>query len=279
VQATARTASAEIVFAREPEGRTFIRRQFSAYPYHLCRPHYFVGDPPGMATLYLQSASGGIFQNDRLCLAIVAEQGARAHVTTQASTIVHSMEAGDAEQTVYIDARPGTLVEYLPDPMILFPASRLTSRFEVRVHQSATLIACDAFLAHDPGGRDRNFAWLDSALVIKSPDDRVLARDAFHLTGDVFTEAIPGIIGAYTIQGTLLVLHRSERLADLVDALRSALEPCVGLYAGVSLLPGGCGACARVLGLDAHAVKSAIRAAWFAARRCISGSEPAVRRK
>jgi urease accessory protein len=56
----------EIAFARDPSGRTYIRRQFVRYPYHVCRPLSFSGDPAGMATIYLQSCAGGIFRDDRL---------------------------------------------------------------------------------------------------------------------------------------------------------------------------------------------------------------------
>ncbi|HZF35124.1 MAG TPA: urease accessory protein UreD, partial [Candidatus Angelobacter sp.] len=84
-------ACAEITFARDPGGRTYVRRQHVSYPYHVCRALTFAGDPPGMATLYLQSCAGGIYRDDRLRERIVAEEGAAAHLTTQASTIVHSM--------------------------------------------------------------------------------------------------------------------------------------------------------------------------------------------
>ncbi len=65
----------ELAFARDPSGRTYLRRQFASYPYHVCRPLSFGGDPQGMATIYLQSSAGGIFRDDRLREHIVAEEG------------------------------------------------------------------------------------------------------------------------------------------------------------------------------------------------------------
>ena len=130
----------ELTFARDPSGRTYLRGQYASYPYHVCRPLSFGGDPQGMATIYLQSSAGGIFRDDRLREHIVAEEGAAAHVTTQASTIVHSMDRGDARQEVLIEAAAGSFIEVLPDPFILFPQSRFASDVRVRAHETATVV-------------------------------------------------------------------------------------------------------------------------------------------
>src|SRR5215813_4788862 len=103
-----RRGRAEIAFALDPSGRTYVRRQFVSYPYHVCRPLILSGDPPGMVTLYLQSCAGGIFRNDLLMEHIVATESASAHVTTQGATIVHGMDTGTARQQVTIEAAAGS---------------------------------------------------------------------------------------------------------------------------------------------------------------------------
>ena len=50
-ETTAGAGRAEIEFGRAPDGRTFIKQQFASYPFHVCRPHSFAGDPEGMITL------------------------------------------------------------------------------------------------------------------------------------------------------------------------------------------------------------------------------------
>ena len=121
----------ELTFARDSGGRTYLRRQFAGYPYHVCRPFSYAGDPPGMATLYLQSCAGGIYRGDRLREHIVAEAGGAAHVTTQAATIVHSMDRGSARQEVLIEAAAGSFVEVLPEPFILFPQAHFASDLRI----------------------------------------------------------------------------------------------------------------------------------------------------
>ena len=80
-------------------------------------------------------------------------RGAAAHVTTQASTIVHSMTEGCARQEARIALEPGSFFEYLPDPMILFPGARLASHLRIRFAPGTSAIICDSFLLHDPHGK------------------------------------------------------------------------------------------------------------------------------
>ena len=41
----------ELGFAVGADGVTRLQRQFASYPFHLCRPFRFAGDPPELATL------------------------------------------------------------------------------------------------------------------------------------------------------------------------------------------------------------------------------------
>ena len=59
-----RQGRASLRFSRRGDSKTFISDQYVAYPFHLTRPFYFEGDPDGMLSLYLQSASGGIYRGD-----------------------------------------------------------------------------------------------------------------------------------------------------------------------------------------------------------------------
>ncbi|MGB3022584.1 MAG: urease accessory protein UreD, partial [Methyloceanibacter sp.] len=122
----------ELEFAAAPDGRTYLRRQFASYPFHVCRVQFQDRDIPDLATLYVQSCSGGVYEDDRLKLALAAGENAKAHVSTQAATVVHSMPTGRAEQIVRLDCAHGSYLEYLPDPQILFPGSSCRSAISVR---------------------------------------------------------------------------------------------------------------------------------------------------
>ncbi len=273
------SARAELVFSCDPAGRTYVSRQFAPYPFHICRPLYLEQDPPGMATLYVQSCSAGLLQRDDLRTSIVVDSGAQIHYTTAAQTIVHSMEDGQAKQEVRIEAFPGSLAEYLPEPLILFPQSRLRSSLHISAHEGSAVIAGESFLLHDYSGRERVFDWFESELRIERPGAPVLARDRFHLAGDVFKRGLPGVNGKFVAQGSLVVLDGERRSEAIVCAIRDELASAADVYAGVSALRDRCGAWTRLLASDGLALRVAMLAAWTAAREVLTGLRAVPRRK
>lgn len=272
------TAQAELEFACDANGATYVHRQRVGYPFHVGRSLKMPGDPPGMPTVYLQSCSGGIFEGDVLRLRIAAGEGAAAHVATAASTVVHSMESQPASQQVELRARAGSFLEYLPDPVILFPRAKLASGVRVSVQPGATVILGDSVLLHDPKGGDDRFDWLQSETVIEDAAGKLLARDRFRIEGNQLARGLAGITGSWKAQGSLFVLTSAKPPAELVAAMRAAL-PSAGVYAGAAILPNQSGAWARILATDAAALKAALFSAWTAIRQTLTGAAPMPRRK
>lgn len=268
----------DIAFAGGEGVRTFPKRQRVAYPFHLGRALYLPGDPPAFCTVYLQSCSGGIFQHDRLGLSLKVGSHAQAHVTTAASTVVHSMTEGHAEQSVRIDAGPGAVAEYLPDPLILFPSTRLASRVTVRAHPDATVILSDSFLAHDPQSAAGAFDWFRSETRVESENGELLALDRFAVDGETVVRGHLGIQAPMAMQATVMAVHRRDPERALA-ALRSAVPEGTDVFAGASLLPGGAGAWLRALSNDAVALRRTMHDAWGAMREALTGHRPGPRRK
>lgn len=273
-----RGGRAALRFTQSPDGPTFIARQRVAYPFHVTRAFYVEQDPEGMLTLYLQSVSGGVFADDRLELEMVAQANAQAHVTTQASTIVHSMPEASALQTVQITVEPGALFEFLPDPLILFPQANLESRVHARVDENATFLVCDAYTGHDPAGGDGRFGRLKSEIRVERPDGSVLFVDRLDVDGVHGLEGLtPGASAAHGI--VCCVPAGAPKPDALLSRLRTALDGIPGLYAGASSLPSKAGVWARLVADDAHALRTGITAAWSALREVVVGQVPRPRRK
>lgn len=270
---------ADIEFARDAGGATLIRRQQVGYPFHLGRALHMPGDPAGMPTVYLQSCSGGIFQRDDLRMRVVAGEGAWAHVTSAASTVVHGMETGGARQRLELDAAAGALLEYLPDPLILFPRARLQSGIQVRLDPQASVILGDVLILHDPRGAGGAFDYLESKIVVRDRAGKLLVCDRFRCGGSDLGRGLPGINGAYAVQASLFALTRARTAQVLVDAMREALGPIADVYAAASTLPNGAGAWVRILGRDAIGARAAQHAVWAAVRAELTGQSPAPRRK
>ncbi|WP_439537666.1 urease accessory protein UreD [Methyloversatilis sp.] len=244
------------------EGRSFVARQYVRYPVHVGRALYTDPIDRGRCTVFLQSVSGGLFENDTVTGHIAVAPGARAHVATPASTIVHTMRGGCATQTVDIDAGDGAQVEYLPAPQILFPGSHLHARISVTLGEGALVLVSETFLAHDPTASGAPFALMDSAIDVTGRDGSLLARERMRIRGADWLGAQPGVSGEFSVQGSLWVLTQAG-CAGLQDALRAIAG--AGLYAGASTLPGQAGWVFRALGADAIVVGKAMAAARIVA--------------
>jgi len=271
---------AELVFTRAPDGRTYISHQRVGYPFHITRPFYLDQVPAGLLTLYLQSVSGGIYRGERLALSLEAEAGAQAQVTTQSATIVHRMrDGGQARQDMTIRAGAESILEYLPDPLILFPGARFHTTLRVVAEPSASVILSDAFSQHDSEAAGGRFERLISDTRIERPDGTLLAFDRFDIDGELSEAHFDGASGVYPGHGTVMALHDGCPAEDLALAIGEALGECRGVYAGASTLPHNCGAWARILAEDGHSLRMALKAAWTVARRKMTGAEPARRPK
>ena len=130
----------DLEFASDPEARTYLAHQYANHPFHVCRVQFHDSDLPGLATLYMQSCSGGVYEDDRLDIRIVGRACAEAHISSQSSTVVHSMPSGWAQQHARIEAQNRSYLEYLPDPQILFPNSNCSSTISVCVASDATAL-------------------------------------------------------------------------------------------------------------------------------------------
>lgn len=267
----------DITFRRGADGSTLLGAQFASYPFHLCRPFRLDGDPRGMATLYLQSCSGGIYEGDRLEIRLATGLGALAHVTTQAACSARGMRAEGARARTALEAGPDSVLEYLPDPTILFPRARLRSELLVAADASARVIAAESVLLHDPDGAHRRFSHLSSLIQVNEAGSNTIQfRDRMSIPGEAWPGRDPGSVGAAAL-ASVIVLDRHA--AVLVTALRAALGSVPDLWAGASVLPDGIGAICKMLARDGHVLRSGVDAAWRAARRHWFGAEPPLRRK
>ncbi len=253
-------------------GVSYAADQFAQYPFHVTRVFHMDEAWPELATLYLQSVSGGLFADDRLDLDVSVAKGAALHLTSQSATKVHSMTAGEAYQNASLAVEAGGYLEYLTDPVILFPNARLESRIDVVCAAEGTAILADSFLSHDPaGGAAPAFGMFATEVVVRWPEAAPLVIDRFRIEPAETGFGNPGLDGGCIVQGTLYVIDDRHPGAELAGALREAIAGREGVRAGASVLPGGAGAWLRVLTMEGEDLRSALHAAAVAARALCAG--------
>jgi urease accessory protein len=257
-------------------GRTVLAHQHVPYPFHATRPFYLDHERPEIATLYLQSASGGLYRGDDVALSIVAGPYAAAHVTTQASTIVHTTHKRAVAQTTRIAIGEHSFVAMTPDPLVLFPGAEICCATEITLAATGCAILTDGLAHHDPQGTARPFERYSNVVVVRNESGRVLLSDRGSLAGESMLEpASP--LGPFRAVGTLLVLGRGSERCD-ADVLESRLTD-LGCVAGISKLPNDAGIGGRVLAANGGTLARGLEAAFAIAFDALIGVSPARRRK
>ncbi len=133
--------------ACDSSGRSALREQSFCAPFHLSKPH---GDA-GALVVNVVNPTAGIFDGDQLELEVQVESGARLVLTTpSASRIYQSRTGRPAVFRQTVRAAAGSLVEFLPEPLIPQAGS---------VYEQQTELGADA------GAEMLFFEWLSPGRV------------------------------------------------------------------------------------------------------------------
>lgn len=265
----------ELGFRREGDA-TVLAHDYATAPFHVSGtlghdPH------PAAETVCLQSPTGGLAQGDRLDATIEAGADAVAHVTDQSATKVQSMTHNYAASDTSLDVGPGGHLEYVPEPTILHA--------DARYHQTITLdVAADAIAVVGdvvvPGrlarGERFDFERCVSRVTASGPDG-LLFEDATHLAPGASDPGAPGVLGEFSVYGSLFVVAPTEDADALSDRLHASVADETARSAATAL-PNGAGVVVRALADRADHATGALYAAWTAARETLADAPAPARR-
>lgn len=254
-------------------GTTRVVRHYQRSPLFVFRPIHADPRLPGMAFLYVLQSGEGLVRGDRYRIDVRAAPGAAVHVTTQAATKVFKMPSDLATQVVNLHAGAGSVLEYLPDPVIPFARSRFFGRTTVTADPEATVILGETLL---PGrvarGELHAYDLYWSEINGRDLDGRLLFTDTLRLEPPSAHPGSPARLGGHQVHAALQVMTRQVPASELVDLLTASLDHHPGVLGAASELPNGCGAAVRLLGATSTQVTAAVHAAWDAARRHLLGA-------
>lgn len=164
-------------------GMTVLTRAVAASPLRLLHPK----NDGSAAWVYAATYGGGLLGGDAIALDAGVGDGARALISTQASTKVYRSEAS-ASQRLRVRAGDDSLLVLLPDPVTPFAGARYSQQQHIDLSPTATLVAIDWMTAGRMGSGERwQFASYSSATWVRR-DGRVVVHDATRLEphdGDV----------------------------------------------------------------------------------------------
>jgi len=164
-------------------GTTVLTRAIAASPLRLLHPK----NAGSAAWVYAATYGGGLLGGDTIALDATIGDGARALISTQASTKVYRSDA-NARQQLRVRAGDDSLLVLLPDPVTPFAHSRYSQQQHIDLSPNATLIAIDWMTSGRMGSGERwQFASYSSATWVRN-DGRLVLHDATRLEpqdGDV----------------------------------------------------------------------------------------------
>jgi urease accessory protein len=230
---------------------------------------------PDLAWLFIITTSGCVLQGDRMALEVRLEPGARAHLTTQSATKIHTMDANFAVQTQRIRLADGAYLEFMPDPLIPHRRARFLSDTRISLAESATLLYSEII---QPGRKhhhpDECFGAtvLSLATTATRPSGHLLFAEKLLVEPERRPLRQTGVMGPFDVLANVLLLTPKEN-ADRVDArVAAAVDLEQGLAFGACRLPNDAGLIFKVLARETAQVKAKVREFWEIAREEITGT-------
>ena len=254
-------------------GKTVITKQFYQVPLQIQRALYPERSLPGMAYLYVISPSGGILQGDRYRTDILLKNKATVHITTQGATRIYSMNSNSASQMLNITVDENCYLEYIPDQIIPYKNSRYYQKVNLNIHDNSTLVYSEILT---PGrvAMGESFEYDICFLRTHSKNQEKKIRFLENTKIEPNKQKLKdfGILGDYTITGTVYILTRKENVIELENVLNEEIRNTTAVSVGTSILPDESGIIIRILGNTTDSIFSVIFKILEISRKKILGA-------
>jgi urease accessory protein len=272
--AVGKTGYLRLGFERRGD-RTILADLDRRAPYMAQRALYPDPAMPDQAWLFMITTSGCVLQGDRFALEVALAPGARAHVTTQSATKVHSMDANYAVQTQSITLADGAYLEFLPEPLIPHRRARFLSDTRLTIAPTATALYGEIV---QPGRKhhrpDESFGATLLSLAVEAtrPDGEVLFTEKLVVEPARRPVRQAGVMGPFDVLGNVVLLAPKD-IADRVHArIGAEVDLAEGVAFGACRLPNDAGLVFKALGRETAQVKARVRKFWAVAREEATGS-------
>lgn len=250
-------------FARRGDRSTLAHLQRQA-PLLAQQALYWDEHLPSMPCVFMITTSGCVLQDDRLDVSISLQPGAMAHVTTQAATKVHQMDAGFASQSTRLDLADGAYLELLPGPVIPHRRSRFIASTTAAVAATATVLIAELVAPgrKHHGGELFEYDLYSSALTIIRPDGSVLCAE--KLVSEPWRHPVrqAGVMGKFDVLASVTLAAPVPLAKAVLKHVDATIDAGAGCMAGASSLPNGAGLVYKVLGRETEPVRDKVREFW-----------------
>lgn len=255
--------------------RTVLAQLDSRIPYTVQRALYPDVNMPDQAWVFMITTTGCVLQGDRMDLDISVAPGARAHVTTQSATKIHSMDVNYALQNQTLSLDDGSYLELQPEPLIPHRRARFLSRTHISIAPSATLLYGEIV---QPGRKyhhdDETFGATLMSLEVDAqrPDGSHLFSEKLVIEPALRSVRQVAVMESFDVFGNVILLTPG----DCAERVHARVEADVDLERGVAWgacsLPNDAGLIFKAVGRETEQVKAQVRKFWGIAREEITNT-------
>ncbi|WP_040206090.1 urease accessory protein UreD [Neobacillus jeddahensis] len=254
--------------------KTILKESYSEGAFKLTRPLYLT--QTGEAYFYIMNPGGGYVDGDSYRMKIFLEDAAVAVLTTQSSTKIYKTKSKPAYQEMDIYLKSGSVLEYLPDPVIAYQDACFKQNMVVRMEPDSSFLCSDIITpGWAPDGSWFQYDLVQSKVKIYM-GERIVLFDHVKLEPDVDTTGI-GIMEGFTHFGTILVID-SRIDSAFVEGLQERLELMSAVRIGLSILAVP-GFALRVLANSTQAIEAILSLCHEIVRTNLFKIEPVFLRK
>jgi urease accessory protein len=238
----------------------------------------------GEALVHLHNVSGGVLGGDNLKLEVTLAAQARAQITNVGATRIYRHRPGrpDANQHTIFHVGPGALLEYLPDPVIPFAASRFSQATQIHLSADAGVIWWETL---SPGRAAHGESFTFDSFFVETAihsESGPLALERYCLSPGQQAVGSPARMGPFQYSATMYVCRASASLRwlELERELNAQAQELSGpetCWGASSLVRHGI--VLRGMARHAHQISQGLQSLWQAAKQSVWGRDALLPRK
>jgi urease accessory protein len=270
-----KTGFLHLEFERQGD-RTVLANLDRRLPCMVQRALYCDQQMPHLPWVFMITSTGCVVQGDRLAIEVELSAGAQAHITSQAASKIHAMDANYAVQTQSITVADDGYLEFLPDPVIPHRRARFVSDTRITIAPTATMLWSEII---QPGRKHHHpdecfgVTVMSMSIAAARSDGRRLFAEKLLIEPEKYPVRQTGVMDSFDVLGNVILCTPKEHADRIYERVEATVDLAAGLASGACRLPNDAGLIYKVLGRETVQVKAKVREFWRTVRNEVVGRD------
>ena len=186
--------------------------------------------------LMIMTASPGILDGDEYEINIDVEQNCSLHLQTQSYQRLYNMKVGAWQKTI-IHVKDGGSFYFIPHPIVPHKASTFFTSNKIYLESNTTLLLGEVITC---GRKESGESFLFNkyhSLTEIFINDKLVIKENILIQPSLIDVAAIGQLEGFTHQATLIFLHETAAIKEIIKSITEFLEEKSNIEFGVSITP------------------------------------------